>query len=67
MKKNMSMIDRLIRMIVAVALVILITTGVVEGGLAIVLGAVAVILAATAALGVCPLYMLFKMSTLKQK
>lgn len=65
MKKNMSMVDRLIRMIIAVVLVLLNLTGVATGALAIVFWILAVIMGLTSVLGWCPLYALLKIKTLK--
>lgn len=66
MMKNMGSADRIVRTLLAIVLGILIFTGQVEGTLAIVLGIVAVVFLLTSAVSVCPLYMPFKISTLKQ-
>jgi len=66
MTKNMGVLDRGTRTIVALILAVLIVTGVVSGTLAIVLGAVAAILLLTSFLSICPLYLAFKISTLKK-
>ena len=65
MKSNESNTDRIIR---AVAGVILLYLGfaVLGGVLAIVVDVLGVILLATAAIGFCPLYAMFKFSTLKK-
>lgn len=65
MKPNESNLDRILR---AVAGVVLLYLGffVLGGTLALVADVVGVILVATAALGFCPLYTLFKFSTLKK-
>ena len=65
MKNNMSSMDRIIRMVIAVISGVLIFTNVVTGTLAIILGVVAVIFLVTAAIGFCPLYTLFGWSTKK--
>jgi hypothetical protein len=65
MKQNESSIDRIIRIIVGIA-AILIGLFYTSGVLSIVLYVVAAILLVTAILGVCPLYMLFHFSTKKQ-
>ncbi len=67
MKKNLSMVDRLIRMIVAVVLVLLNLTGVATGALAIVFWILAVILGVTSVIGFCPLYAVLKIKTLKSE
>ena len=65
MKTNESGLDRVIRVIVGIALLALYFTNVVTGGLGIVfivLGAVALL---TGVVGFCPLYTLLKISTNK--
>lgn len=66
MSKNMGTIDRIIRVIFAVAVAVLYFTGVITGALAIILGLLAVVLLATSLLGFCPLYVPFKISTVKE-
>jgi len=67
MKKNMGALDRIIRIILAVAGAGVVYSHMVEGALAIVIGVIAVIFILTAAIGFCPLYIPFKISTLKKK
>jgi len=67
MKKNMGALDRIIRLILAVAGAVIIYSRMVEGTLAIIVGVIAVIFVLTAASGFCPLYVPFKISTLKKK
>jgi len=67
MKKNMGALDRVIRLILAVAGAGTVYSHMVEGTLAIVVGVIAVILVLTAAIGFCPLYVPLKISTLKKK
>ena len=65
MKTNESTLDRIIRVVLGIVLLALYFTGTVTGGLGIVfivLGAVALI---TGVVGICPLYMLLKISTNK--
>ena len=62
MPRNMGTADRLIRTVLAIALLV-IGLGVVQGIVGIALSAVAVIFLATAALGSCPLYTLFGIAT----
>ncbi|MBG0785702.1 MAG: DUF2892 domain-containing protein [Anaerolineaceae bacterium] len=66
MKKNMSNLDRIIRIIIAAAVAVLYFTGVLSGTWAIVLGVIAVIFLLTSLIGFCPLYKLFGLSTLKK-
>ena len=65
MKRNMSNIDRLIRAIVAVILVFLFIGDIVTGAFGIILLVLGMILLITSVIGFCPLYVLFKTSTLK--
>ena len=65
MKKNMSNLDRILRIIIAIAVAILYFMGVLTGTWAIVLGIIAVIFLLTGLIGFCPLYTLFGFSTLK--
>jgi hypothetical protein len=65
MKLNESNLDRIIRAVVGVVLLYL-GFAVLGGPVAIVAEVVGVVLLATAAIGFCPLYALFKLSTLKK-
>ena len=65
MKNNMSSTDRIIRAVIAVLFGVLIFTNAISGVLAIILGVIAAIFLVTAAIGFCPLYMLFGWSTKK--
>ncbi len=65
MKGNMALIDRIIRAVLAVAVLVLFLAGQLSGAAAIILGIIAVIFIATAAVGTCPLYLLFRISTKK--
>jgi hypothetical protein len=67
MKKNMGMIDRSVRVILALLFAVLIVAKILTGTLAIVLGILAVVFLLTSAIGLCPLYCPFKLSTLKKK
>jgi hypothetical protein len=66
MKKNMGLIDRVLRVVLAVLVAILIITGVLKGGWAIVLGILAGVFLITSFIGFCPLYTPFKISTKKK-
>jgi hypothetical protein len=57
MKKNMGMIDKVIRILVAVAVGVLYFTNVISGTVAIVLLIFAVIFIVTSLLSFCPLYL----------
>jgi hypothetical protein len=63
MKANESGIDRIIRAVLGIILLALYFTGVVSGGLGIVLLVVGAIALLTGLVGFCPLYMLLKIKT----
>lgn len=63
MLPNMGGLDRIIRVVIALALGGLIATGVVSGIFAVILGAIGIIFLATAIVGYCPLYWPLKLST----
>ena len=63
MKKNMGLIDKLIRSVLALIVVVLIVTKVLAGTLAWVLGIVAGIFLLTSFVSFCPLYLPFRLST----
>jgi hypothetical protein len=66
MKKNMGTIDRVTRMLLAVIVIILYLTGSITGIAAIILGILAVVFIITGLIGFCPLYVPFKISTIKE-
>jgi hypothetical protein len=63
MKRNMGIADRIVRLIIAALIVVLGITGVISGTLLIILGIVAAAFIITSILGVCPIYLLFRIST----
>jgi uncharacterized membrane protein len=67
MKKNMGTIDKAIRILVAVVVVILYFTHVITGTLAIVLLALSAVFVVTSFLSFCPLYLPFGLSTRKKE
>ena len=67
MKKNIGKIDRVIRILVAVVFIVLYFTNVISGTLAIILLALSAIFILTSILGLCPLYLLFGLKTLKKE
>ena len=67
MKTNMGTVDRLVRTVLAVAVIVLYATGRISGYLAIVLGIVAVVFLVTSAIGYCPAYTPLKLSTKKKE
>jgi hypothetical protein len=65
MKPNLSNLDRTIRVIVAALFAYLYFGGIVTGVLGIELAALGVVFVLTAIVGYCPLYALFKFSTIR--
>jgi len=63
MAPNMGLVDRGIRVLFAILIVVLFATNRLSGWLGTVLGILAVILALTSLFAVCPLYIPFKFST----
>lgn len=63
----MGSIDRIVRIVIAIAAVLAYYAGIVEGTLGLVLIAVAVIFLLTSLLNFCPLYTIFGVSTCKVK
>jgi len=66
MKKNMGTIDRIIRILLAVMVVILYITGNITGVAAIILGILAIVFIITSLIGFCPLYAVLKISTISK-
>jgi uncharacterized membrane protein YkgB len=65
MTKNMGTTDRVIRILVALAIAVLYFTGRISGTLAIVLGIVAIAFIVTSFVAWCPSYVPFGLSTRK--
>lgn len=63
----MGLIDRLIRTILAIVVIVLYFTRQITGVAAIILGILAIVFLLTSAVGFCPLYLPFKISTRKRK
>jgi hypothetical protein len=66
MKLNESNVDRIIRAVAGVVLLYLGFGGVLGGTLAIVADVLGIVLLVTSAIGFCPLYAVFKLSTFKK-
>jgi len=66
MKKNMGTVDRVIRVLLAVVVLILYLTGNITGLAAVILGIIALVFVLTSIIGFCPLYVPFKISTIKK-
>jgi len=64
MKKNMGTIDRVIRILLAIVVIVLYMNDSITGVAAIILGIVAFIFIVTSLIGYCPLYAACKISTL---
>ena len=67
MKKNMGTIDKVIRILVAMVVVVLYFTHIISGTLAIILLILAGIFILTSFLSFCPLYFPFGLSTRKKE
>lgn len=66
MKTNMGTVDRVIRSLLALAIVGLYATGTISGTLAIILGVVAAVFLLTSLVGTCPAYLPFGISTCRR-
>lgn len=66
MKTNMGGLDRVLRVLAAIAVIVLYYTNVISGTLAIILLVVAAIFILTSFVGFCPLYYPFRFSTNKK-
>ncbi|WP_441730906.1 YgaP family membrane protein [Flavobacterium sp. W22_SRS_FP1] len=67
MKKNMGLIDKIIRSLIAAFIAILYFTNLISGTVALVLGAFAIIFIITSFVSFCPLYTPFGINTRKSK
>lgn len=65
MKKNMGLIDKIIRISIALIIAVLYFTNTISGTLAMILGAFALIFIITSFISFCPLYLPFGISTKK--
>jgi hypothetical protein len=66
MKKNLGITDRVLRVVLAFAVVVLYLTNQISGTVAIILGLTAAIFLLTSLMSFCPLYALFGLSTKKE-
>jgi len=66
MKKNIGNTDKVIRIILTLIIGTLYFTGIISGITAIILTALAVIFILTSLIGLCPIYLLFGLSTSKK-
>jgi len=67
MKKNMGSLDKLIRLIIAIVLIVLYYTNVLKDTLGIVALIVALVFTITSLISFCPLYTLFGINTCKKE
>jgi len=67
MKKNMGKVDKVIRILVAVIILVLYLTHVITGTLAVILLILAGVFVVTSLIGTCPLYMPLGLSTRKKQ
>jgi hypothetical protein len=67
MKKNMGLIDKVIRILIAVVVIALYFTNVISGVLGIILLIFAGVFILTSVLGICPLYIPFGLNTGKKE
>ncbi len=67
MKQNIGSTDRIIRVVLAIAVAVLYFTNLISGTAAIILGILAIVFLLTSVVGFCPLYAPFKLSTLGKK
>ncbi|TCW60571.1 DUF2892 domain-containing protein [Treponema sp. J25] len=66
MKQNMGLVDRLVRVVLALVVGVLVFTGQLTGVAAVILGIFAVVFLLTSAVGFCPLYVPLGISTKKK-
>ena len=66
MKKNIGIADKLIRLIVSAAILVLFLTNIISGTLAIILLIVAGIFVVTSFINFCPLYLPFGLNTCRK-
>jgi hypothetical protein len=67
MKKNMGTVDKVIRVLVAVIILVLYFTHVISGTLAVILLILAGVFVVTSLVGTCPLYLPFGINTGKKE
>ena len=67
MKKNMGNVDRILRVLVAIAIAVLYFTNVISGTLGLILLILAAVFVLTSLVSFCPLYLPFGLKTFKKK
>lgn len=66
LEKNMSTTDSIVRFVLAAIFAVLYFTGTVSGTFGVVLLVLAVVFALTAVVRICPIYLMFKLSTIRK-
>ena len=66
MTRNMGLVDRVLRVLVAALIAYLYISGTIGGWQALVLGIIAVVFVVTSAIGFCPGYLPFKITTCRK-
>jgi len=67
MVRNMGTLDRIIRVLLAVVVLVLYLAGAISGLAAVILGILAAVFVLTSLVGFCPLYLPFNFSTSRKK
>lgn len=67
MSKNLGTVDRMLRIVLAVAVAVLYATGTISGWVALILGVLALVFFLTGLVGFCPLYAPFNFSTVGKR
>ena len=67
MKKNMGLVDRVVRLLLVILIFLSIGANRITGAVAVIMGILALLFIITSLLGFCPIYVPFKISTLKKK
>ncbi len=66
MMKNMGSFDRVLRLVIVLAIAVAFLLGKLSGTVALILGAIAVAFILTSLIGTCPLYLPFGLSTRRE-
>ena len=67
MKKNVGTVDKAVRLLVAVVVVVLYFTHIITGALAVILLALAAIFVVTSLISLCPIWLVLGVSTRKKE
>ena len=66
MKRNMGVIDRIIRLVIAIVLISLFASGILAGTIGTILLIIAIVFALTSVVGFCPMYTIFRIKSKKE-